>query len=1246
MPTDFVHLHVHSDYSMLDGACRVDRLCEKVGELGQRAIAITDHGNMFSAIELHWAAQKAKVALREDEALGEEAEDGERPSEVKREGPPVKPLFGCEFYMTPTTIADRSNNARHHLVLLAKTYRGYQELCRLNRIAWSDDGYYYKPRIDRDALRQHHEDIICLTACVAGELPEHILADNEAKARETIEFLLGLFGKDDLYFELQYHAPPGVAIKDIENEEQRELLRMEEKVNQQLLLYSKEYGVGLVATNDAHYLNAEDWEAHDALLCVGTQSSIEDEKRLRFSGDQFYVKSGDEMAAIFRDYPGAIENTVRIAEKCNVELPEGKKMENHYPVFRLPDGTDDPVNPNCPIRRAYLRDICVRNLVSRYDLREADNPDYQPGEGEPDQTRRKEILDRMEYELGIIDRMGYVSYFLVVWNFINWAREHSIPVGPGRGSGAGSIVAYLTGITDLDPLHYQLLFERFLNPDRVSPPDFDIDFCERRRSEVIDYVRGRYGAESVAQIGTFGTLKAKQVLKDVARVMGVSFGDANRLVGYIPTDPKMTLKKALAIPEVKAMYDNETETPWVKKVFDMGTVLEGLNRNQSIHACGVIIGDQPLENVVPLARGAGKEWITQFPAHPCEELGLLKMDFLGLKTLTIIQDTLDMVNARTGGSMTADDIPLDDQPTYDLLNRGNTVAVFQLESGGMQELCRGFGISKIEEIIALVALYRPGPMEFIPTFINCKFGREEPDYETPEMREILSETYGIMVYQEQIMQVCQAVAGFSLAQADLMRRAIGKKKEKEMIAYGEKFKEGVINSGGYSKEIAESIWAKILKFASYGFNKSHSACYGLMSYRTAYLKANFPAEFMAAVLNGELGNADKLAFYITETRRMGRRILPPDVNGSDLRFGVSDGVIRFGLGAVKGVGSGAADAIIAARKQEGPFKNLQDFCERCGEQVKRPALENLCKAGAFDSFGLKRSQIFEMLTPVLAAAQQTVRDRAVGQGSLFDLLANPGDCAGFAVKPPRIPEWPSRELLGYEKELLGFYVTGHPIAEYMDILQTYQIDDIAELQGLANDAGTRIGGLIAGLEQKRSKKDNRPWAVIRLEGMSGEIECLAFADTYAQYGDALAPEAVVFVEGVYSRGEEQEGAGKIIASRIIPADQAPEQLAVEVHVRLREGEAEPESLPKVLEVCQAYPGQTGVLLCLILQNGDIAFIQPDGIRVRNTPEFREGLAKVLGKKALLQKGDRKRPEGRKRRFVRRENGDGDAPPAG
>lgn len=1196
---DFVHLHLHSDYSMLDGACQIGRLCERVKAMGQKAVAVTDHGNMFGALDLYRTAAKHGI----------------------------RPIVGCEFYTTPSGIQDRTDSTRHHLVLLAKDFTGYQTLCRLNRIAWSDAGVYYKPRIDREALRRHHEHLICLSACVAGEIPDYLLKGREDKAREAIAFFLELFGVDDFYLELQYHAPPDLVVDGVADDEYRQLLTAERQVNQALIRLAREYGIGLVATNDAHYLLPGDHVGHDALLCIGTQSQLADAKRLRFSGDQFYVKTGAEMAAIFANCPDAVANTVRIADKCALTIPLG---QNHYPVYRLPDGSDNATDLHCPVRKAYLRDICVQNLPRRYALLEPANPAYTPmASAEPDAARRKAILDRLNYELDVIDRMGYVSYFLVVWDFINYARSRSVPVGPGRGSGAGSIVAYLAGITDLDPLRYGLLFERFLNPDRVSPPDFDIDFCERRRGEVLDYVRNKYGAESVAQIGTFGTLKAKAVLKDVARVMGVPFADANRLVSLIPTDPKMTLAKALAIPEVKELHDS---TDWVRQVFDRGTVLEGLNRNQSIHACGVIIGDQPLENIVPLARGAGREWITQFPASPCEELGLLKMDFLGLKTLTIIQDTVEMVNRRTQGAFAPDDIPLDDARTYDLLNHGNTVGVFQLESGGMQDLCRSFGISKLEEIIALVALYRPGPMEFIPTFINCKFGRETPEYETPEMRQLLSETYGIMVYQEQIMQVCQAVAGFTLAQADVMRRAIGKKKEKDLLQYGEKFRDGVVSRGGYSPEVAESIWSKILRFASYGFNKSHSACYGLMSYRTAYLKANHPAEFMAAVLNGELGNAEKLAFYIAEARRMGLSIMPPDVNHSQLRFSVSDGIIRFGLGAIKGVGSAAAEAVIAQRQQGGPFRGLLDFCERVDNGLNRRVLENLTKAGAFDSFGLRRAQVFSLLDEAMQRAQHTVADRRSGQGSLFDLLA-PEDNGALQLTPPELPEWDRRELLSYEKELLGFYVTGHPTDQFADLIQTFQIESIAELSALEDGTGTRIGGIVSHVDPKRSKRDNRPWAIITVESREAEVECMVFSDRYAECAEVLKPDALVFVEGVLTRREEE--ATKVIAERVIPLEKAPETLSAEVHIRLRQKAITADSVGRLVTLCREHPGKTPAILCLICDSGDIAFVQSDQLAVANTEAFRTGLRRLLGDEVLLQKADLSRPKPKERRaYVR------------
>ncbi len=1192
MSADFVHLHVHSDYSMLDGACQVSRLCKKVAEMGHTAVAVTDHGSMFATLDLYWAAQKHGL----------------------------KPIIGCEFYLTPSGIHDRSDKTRHHLVLLAKNYRGYQTLCQLNAIAYSDQAYYYKPRIDRETLRQHHDDVICMSACVAGEIQHHVLNNNEAAAREAIEFHRDLFGPENFYLEIQYHGTPEMRPQDAGSPDQRELLEMEHKVNQAFLRYSQEYGIGLVATNDAHYLNREDWEAHDALLCIGTQNSLDDEKRLRFSGDQFYVKSSEEMQALFAQYPGAIANTVKIAEQCNLEMPLNT---SHYPVYRLPDESDNATDAHCPIRRAYLRDICVRGLIKRYNLHEAENPSYLPqAEDEPNPEQRREILDRMEYELDVIDKMGYISYFLVVWDFINYARSIGVPVGPGRGSGAGSLVAYSTGITDLDPLRYGLLFERFLNPNRVSPPDFDIDFCERRRGEVIEYVRGKYGAPSVAQIGTFGTLKAKAVLKDVARVMGIPFADANRLVGLIPTDPKMTLEKALEIPEVQQMRDQEG---WVREVFAKGKVLEGLNRNQSIHACGVIIGDQPLANVVPLARGAGKEWITQLPAYPCEALGLLKMDFLGLKTLTIIDDTITMVNERTGGKFTADDIPLTDDRTYELLNRGATVGVFQLESGGMQELCRSFGISKLEEIIALVALYRPGPMEFIPTFINCKFGREKPEYDTPEMEKLLSETYGIMVYQEQIMQVVQAVAGFSLADADIMRRAIGKKKESVLLEQGSKFKDGCAKIG-HPAHVAESIWQKILKFASYGFNKSHSACYGLMSYRTAYLKANHPAEFMASVLNGEINNADKLAFYIDECGSMGLKILPPDVNSPALRFGVDDGVIRFGMGGVKGVGESAAEAIIEARRTEGPFTNLLNFCERVGGKVNKRVMESLCKTGAFDGFGLHRSQIFEMIEPAMSIAQQSIRDKQAGQGSLFDFLDCP-DENPMNVPVPDIPEWNKRERLNYEKELLGFYVTGHPIDEYAPLLSVFELDTIESVAQLPEDTGTRVGGILAGIDLKRSKKDNRPWAIVNLQGRDASIECMVFANSYEECLHALTPDSPVLVEGHLSRREGEDA--KIIASTIIPMDDAPGLLTSQVHVRLHEETTTQATLEALQEVIRQHPGETPLFLCAMCANLDMAFIQQP-TAIRNSQAFRDAVEQILGPDSLLQKAHKTRPETRRR----------------
>ncbi len=1200
MTVDFVHLHLHSDYSMLDGACQVKRLCARVKELGQTAVAITDHGNMFATFDQVAACK----------------------------GAGIKPIIGSEFYLTQTTISDRKLKRRNHLVLLAKNYDGFINLCHLQRAAWSDEGFYYKPRIDHDLLRKYSDNLVCMSACIGGEIQQHILNNDDVAARKSLEFYIDVFGKEDFYLEIQFHAKPGETAENARDEKVRELLQLEDKVNKKFLEFSREYGVELVCTNDAHYLNREDFEAHDALLCIGTQSQLTDIKRMKFSGDQFYVKSGEEMAELFKDYPRAVENTVKIAEKCNFAWPENP---NHYPVYdlnyatdmaasgfapELPEVKDNGKDAHCPIRRRYLLEICFKGLIKRYNLHEPENENYVPkSDDEPTAEFRKEILERMHFEMGIIDKMGFVSYFLVVWDFINYARSIDVPVGPGRGSGAGSIVAFLTGITDLDPLLYGLLFERFLNPDRVSPPDFDIDFCERRRGEVIEYVRNKYGSKSVAQIGTFGTLKAKAVIKDVSRVMGIDFAEVNSVVSLIPTDPKMTLKKALELEDVKAKYD---EGGWVKDVFDKAQVLEGLNRNQSIHACGVIIGDQELANLVPLARGAQKEWITQFPAYPCEAIGLLKMDFLGLKTLTIIQDTLDLVNRTTGGNFTPDDISLTDKTTYNLLNKGETVGVFQLESGGMQALCRSFGIEKIEEIIALVALYRPGPMEFIPTFVDCKFGRQTPEYETKEMEELLSETYGIMVYQEQIMQVVQAVAGFSLAQADIMRRAIGKKKEAVLIEQGVKFVEGCLTQG-HSKEIAESIWQKILKFAAYGFNKSHSACYGLLSYRTAYLKANHPAEFMAAVLNAEINNAEKLSFYISECSNMDIKILPPDVNVSLEKFSVDKGNIRFGIAGLKGVGTNAAHAIIEAQK-DGPFKNMVDFCERTGSKVNKRVLENLTKAGGFDAFGLHRSQVFAIYEQAFQMAQGTIKDRERGQASLFDMFGDEETSFSNDVDIPDIPEWDEQELLAYEKELLGLYVSGHPLGDNAQLIRKFSTHSIPEILNLElADTPILCGGMIKEFRPLRTKKGAK-MAVIKIEDLTSEIEVVIFPKSYEKCKELIAMNAIIYLSAFT---QVRDGAVTLICEEVFTVKQMLSDFCQEVHLRLWESPTfGDEQFSQISELASKYRGYSKLIFCVTCENGDVAFIRSGPqFSVEVSPEFIAEASHLFGKKSLHYKLD-------------------------
>ncbi len=1156
---EFVHLHLHTDYSMLDGACRISDLAKQAEEYKMPAVACTDHGNMCATVEFYKAMQDVGI----------------------------KPLIGCEFYVAPKSRLEKNPRDAHaqgfHLVLLAKDMEGYKNLCRLNAVAHLE-GFYYKPRIDKETLAAHVKGLIALSACIAGEIPAHILDGNDKQAAASLQQYIDIMGRDNFYIELQDHGLP-------------EQLT----ANRKLIQLSSQYDLPLVATNDCHYLKKEHASAHDVLLCVGTQSTVDDPNRLKFTGSEFYFKSPEEMQALFEERPDAIKNTVEVAERCDVTLAIGKKQENHYPVYQVDDGRK-PTD--------YLRDLCVEGLKERYGI-DVNAPDLTP--------EQREKVERLDYELGIINQTGFDSYFLVVWDFLHYAREVGIPVGPGRGSGAGSIVAYVLQITDIEPIGYGLLFERFLNPDRVSPPDFDIDLCERRRYEVIQYVRNKYGADNVAQIGTFGTLKAKQVVKDVTRTLGRPFAEGNRITKMIPADPKMTLKKALEESNELRQYVEEED--WVGEVIKYSEILEGLNRNMSIHAAGVIIGDQPLTNIVPLGRGAGEEVITQYSAGPCEELGLLKMDFLGLRTLTIIQDTLDLIEKHRGIKLVSSEIPLTDQAAYDLLNKGNTIGVFQLESGGMRDLCRRFGVNRLEDIIALIALYRPGPMQFLDEFISRKTGQTEVEYDTPEMEAILSETYGIMLYQEQVMQVVQKVAGFSLGQADILRRAMGKKKVKEMAEQHDRFIQGCKNNN-IDENTAQNIWDKIAMFAGYGFNKSHSAAYAMLSYRTAYLKANYPVEFMAAILSSELGNAEKLSFFLKECREMGLEVKPPDVNVSDLQFSVDKTTIRFGMAAVKGVGSAAAEALIEARKKEGPFANLLEFCERTVSSVNKRILESLCKAGAFDCFGLRRAQIFAVLDEVVARAQQRAADREVGQGSLFDFCDTMDDNP-LELNLPDIPEWESSELLGNEKELLGFYVTGHPFNAYRDIAEIYQIDSIEHLPQLPDQTGSRIAGIISGMDLKRSKKDNRPWAILSLETTESVIECLVFADAYEKNAELLVQEAAVFLEGSVSAKDGEDI--KFIADGVFPVDEVPIKLVWEVHVRLPQEEVDQSKLNELLQTCRRHTGETPLILTVICDSGDIAFVEPNSLKIKNTQSFRNAVKDLFGSEALLEKADKTRP---------------------
>jgi DNA polymerase-3 subunit alpha len=1043
MPADsFVHLHLHTEYSLLDGAVRMRELMAKAAEFGMPAVAMTDHGNLFGAIEFYQAAQKAGV----------------------------KPIIGCEAYVAPVSHKQKTGADRDygHLTLLAKDDEGYRNLVKLTSIAHLD-GFYYRPRVDKELLEKYSLGLIALSGCLASDVNVALMADDLAQARQHIDDYRRIFGAQNFFVELHDH---GMA-------EQR-------KCNCTLPKLAREFGLGLVAANDVHFLRRQHHGAHDVMLCIGTGKNVSDERRMRYL-PELYFKSPAEMNQIFRDFPEAITNTLEIAERCNVTLEFGRSK---YPQYPVPEGTT---------REAMLRELCERGLRKRYAERAESDP---------------ELQRRLEYEIGVLESTGFVDYFLIVWDFIHFARERGIPVGPGRGSAAGSLVAYVLEITDIDPLQYGLIFERFLNPDRVSPPDIDLDFCESRRGEVLEYVRQKYGERRVAQIITFNKLKAKSVVRDVSRVTGLSYAEGDRLAKMIPNELNITLASAVEKnPELRRAIATE---PATRQVFEYGKFLEGMSRGVGVHAAGVVIGDRDLMEYIPLCRDVnGKEVITQYPMNPLTELGLLKMDFLGLKNLTVIEDTIALIRKREP-EFDIKQISLDDQKAFDLYNRGETIGLFQMESGGITSVSKQFDVGKIDDIIALIALYRPGPMELIGDYIKRKKGLTRIRYEHPLLEEICADTYGVMIYQEQVMAAASKLAGYSMGQADLLRRAMGTKDREKMAKERANFIEGCARTNKIPEKKANAIFDLLEKFAGYGFNKSHSAAYGLISYQTAYLKANYPVEFMAGLLSNEINNTEKISVLVAECKRMGIMILPPDINRSGLKFTpelpseTEQGAIRFGLAAIKHVGAAAMELTIRERERGGEFKSLEDFCRRLDSRIaNRKMLESLIKSGAFDFLGRERAELFACIDHALGAASAAQRDRAVGQVSLF------GD-AHDEIAPVRqrtVTPWTDREKMTFEKELLGFYVTGHPLDAYAGAIASGKYTTIASLNELSDHSTFRVAGAIAQVDKKFTRKEGKPFAVVWLEDLTGTLELVVWNDVYVECADKLIAGSVIGVRG-------------------------------------------------------------------------------------------------------------------------------------
>ncbi len=1134
---NFVHLHTHSQYSLLDGACRIDSLLELAKEYRMPSLAITDHGNMFGAIEFYTKATAAGI----------------------------KPIIGCEAYVAGGSRFEKTPSNKYpdggfHLVLLAKDSIGYKNLMKLTSAGFLE-GFYHRPRIDKDLLRQHAEGLIATSACLKGEVNWHLLNGNTDQAVATTRELAEIFGEGNFYLELQNHG-----------------LEQQETLIPKITAISRETGIPLVVTNDCHYLRQQDAAAHDALLCIQTGKMVEDSNRMRYSSDQIYFKSAEEMGKIFGDFKPALENSLHIAESCNLELEMGKLK---LPVFPLPKPFVDP--------DLYLKHLCEEGVERLYD------------------EVTDEVRQRLEYELRVIKQMGYAGYFLIVKDFCDYARSQNIPVGPGRGSAAGSLVSYALGITTVDPIKFELLFERFLNPERVSMPDIDIDFADRGRDEIIRYVRQKYGEKNVCQIITFGTMAARGVIRDVGRVLGMPYGEVDKIAKMVPGGPGVTLTQALnVVPELKSLKEKDQK---VNRLIDYALTLEGLARHCSTHAAGVVIAPAALTNYVPLFKGSKDEITTQYDMKMVEKIGLLKMDFLGLRTLTVIDDAVRMIRQNhPDAKVDIHNIPLDDPEVYRLFASGDTVGIFQFESGGMRDYLRRLKPENFTDITAMNALYRPGPLDsgMIDTYIERKKGQTKVEYLHPILEEILKSTYGVIVFQEHVLKIANKFAGYSLGRADLLRKAMGKKDALLMAEQKKEFLQGAADNK-IDDKIAGEVFQQIETFARYGFNKAHSTCYALVAYQTAWLKHYYPREFMAALMTSEMSNSDRILVILEECRRMGIKVLPPDVNESSTDFTVVDNNVRFGLLAVKNVGEGPARAICAAREEDGPYATMADLASRVEPRnLNRRTLESLIAAGACDSLQGSRARKF--------AATETMLEyghKVYAQASTTDLFAGTGvEVARVEPELPQVDEWSNSEMLAREKDMLGFYVSGHPLDRYRDELASFTLCPLVDLQQVVDGREVTVGGIISRINRMTDKKGNM-MAFATLEDFSGKTELILFSDCYEKSKGVLEIDRIVLATGRVSTREEEQP--KVVSSEILPLDKLTERFDCQLVIKLGNG-CEETTINEALATLEQYRGPVPVLLAT-RENGSEVYIKSRRYAVKLDFALLNSLKELLGDSA-------------------------------